>query len=661
MAQIKSDMKGQKRLFSGDTEESYITAHLADGEKSFVRSDSPEPIQIHVHPYPHEKENRRDQSQHHQRTSSIKSGTSVRGRQKTSPKLLRYLSAADEVDPDLVGKISNMAIEDRWAHFRLASPAPPALAPTSSLSIPLASNTNHTTSGLPAPPLNLAPPSYPSSSIRSGTNEDLNRFVSSSTASGTTLTSGTAPSFVKHPGPAQIRTIAPGDVPSLPDRLGDMMFDKVMMKWVKNTAQATGMGEDMRDYVPEEPSEDPFGDIESLRDDSKERDREAQEVLLEEDKMSRIEEQSEVNDEEEMELTSFSFDDPSAGIVHVMTGVETEEDNDQTTDSEDEDEEGVSVTDRREDGFDSEDDLHPGSESLSEPSSPRHPSAPISTIATTVSTPQRGALFPPSTTPIIRSALKSHSTTPTSALKDANRHKYRTPLHKIGHRRSVSFSDGKRDGPIRGLSRDVGGEGDDVRGAALADPLASRNVVFVQSARSKRIAAMMGELEDTGELLLGIVLCLVMPNLVLDSDDNESPSKTSSSGRPEELQPLIARGPSTAVDAVAGSSKRSQPRRIFSRSQTHKMSPGRSSANVNANATFLTECSFGVAHDRLVQVITDVQPFEPHWEDLSSIDLSNKNVESVARLKEFLPRLDALSLYVIYYVVTQYAAATELT
>jgi len=89
MAQIKSDMKGQKRLFSGDTEESYITAHLADGEKSFVRSDSPEPIQIHVHPYPHEKENRRDQSQHHQRTSSIKSGTSVRGRQKTSPKLLR--------------------------------------------------------------------------------------------------------------------------------------------------------------------------------------------------------------------------------------------------------------------------------------------------------------------------------------------------------------------------------------------------------------------------------------------------------------------------------------------------------------------------------------------------------------------------------------------
>jgi Leucine-rich repeat (LRR) protein len=51
-----------------------------------------------------------------------------------------------------------------------------------------------------------------------------------------------------------------------------------------------------------------------------------------------------------------------------------------------------------------------------------------------------------------------------------------------------------------------------------------------------------------------------------------------------------------------------------------------------------------VAHDRLVQIITDVQPFEPHWEDLSSIDLAQRNIESVARLNEFLPKLDSLNL-----------------
>lgn len=71
--------------------------------------------------------------------------------------------------------------------------------------------------------------------------------------------------------------------------------------------------------------------------------------------------------------------------------------------------------------------------------------------------------------------------------------------------------------------------------------------------------------------------------------------------------------------------------------QTHRL-------GANPNATFLTECSFGVARDRLVEVITDIQPFEPHWESLKSIDLSKKSIESVTRLKEFLPQLDCLSL-----------------
>lgn len=71
-----------------------------------------------------------------------------------------------------------------------------------------------------------------------------------------------------------------------------------------------------------------------------------------------------------------------------------------------------------------------------------------------------------------------------------------------------------------------------------------------------------------------------------------------------------------------------------------------SGAGKQADATFLTEASFGVAHDVLVQVITDTQPFEPYWEELSSIDLSDKNIESVARLNEFLPQLRTLIMYV---------------
>ena len=66
-----------------------------------------------------------------------------------------------------------------------------------------------------------------------------------------------------------------------------------------------------------------------------------------------------------------------------------------------------------------------------------------------VSTPNRAKFDSLNGTPVIKSALKSNSLTPMSALKNSQR--YQTPIHRKGHHRSVSFSDGKRDGPIRGL------------------------------------------------------------------------------------------------------------------------------------------------------------------------------------------------------------------
>lgn len=65
---------------------------------------------------------------------------------------------------------------------------------------------------------------------------------------------------------------------------------------------------------------------------------------------------------------------------------------------------------------------------------------------------------------------------------------------------------------------------------------------------------------------------------------------------------------------------------------------------LNANATILTECSFGVSHDKLLQILTDVAPFEPCWKDLTKIDLSQRQLDSVVRVKEFLPKLDRASL-----------------
>ncbi|THV03804.1 hypothetical protein K435DRAFT_826966 [Dendrothele bispora CBS 962.96] len=559
MAQLKNDMHSRKRVFSEDNG-SYFTANQ--------ESSVSQPSEI------------ADREESDRSRRSVFSNSSSRSRQtsRSSPRHSPHRSR--EPPPSVNGleqQIARMMIGGRQ------SPSPSSLHSSAlNASAPASNQMN----GFLAPP-HSNPPSYPFSSIRSATNEDLNRFVSSSTASGTTLTSSSVPSFVKHAGPVQIRTIAPSDVPALPDRMGDMMFDKVMMRWVKSSAQVTGSG----DYLPtEESSEDPFGDIESLKDDSRARD-ENSEVLetYPYGDLSRVEEQSEIEDEEEMELTSFETD---AHVVEVMTGYD---DDLSTTDSAEElayNQPRMADSDSDEED-EQEEELEDQTETIDMSQQDLVPPTPVQ-HASMSRTPSSA----------IRSVLKTPGMTPTSVLKDTSSPRHRTPLRRSKkHRRSVSFSDGKRDGPIRGLSKsmDTGDEGQ-------------------PSARSKRIADMMAALEDTDS----------------HSDDtDDSPSKTySSGGKHEELQPLSQRQLGTPRGASSSSS--SSSRRVFSRS--HK------STGASANATFLTECSFGVAHDRLVQVITDVEPFEPHWEGLSSIDLSGKGLESVARLKEFLPSLDCLKL-----------------
>jgi protein NUD1 len=461
MAQLRNDMKSRKRVFLEDSE-SYFTAN---------RDPSIGPISNAMV----------DPSPEHSRRSVFSASSRSRRSPRSSPR-----QSPLPPDEDLASQVSRITISERKSSTSSTAPRSAQLL---------------------APP-NPNQPSYPFSSIRSATNEDLNRFVSSSTASGTTLTSSSVPSYVKHAGPVQIRTIAPSDVPALPDRMGDMMFDKVMMRWVKSSAQVTGSG----DYLPtEENSEDPFVDIESIKDDSRSRDdtqSESSEVLEgypHGGDLSRVEEEhSEIEDEEEMELTTFETD---MRVVEVMTGYE--------------DGDGIGLTDSDEEEFgepeasmDSYDDVE---EEMVESSAyiesveseqndtidARNAKVNISNAPewNTAPLPTPNVHASSSNTSIIRSAMKTPGTsmTPTSVLKDP---KYKTPLRRSKHRRSVSFSDGKRDGPIRGL---VGVGDGDGHGHDVGDEIEGQQLA---SARSKRIADMMAALEDTGESICFFCICL---------------------------------------------------------------------------------------------------------------------------------------------------------
>lgn len=125
----------------------------------------------------------------------------------------------------------------------------------------------------------------------------------------------------------------------------------------------------------------------------------------------------------------------------------------------------------------------------------------------------------------------------------------------------------------------------------------------------------------------------------------------------------IQTGPSPG-SSDAGS-KKQPPFAISPRIKAWKLRPKSSNSNASstsssrssprtlqrttaaADATFLTECSFGVSHDKLLKLLTDVEPYEPYWEALKSIDLAGRQAESLVRMKEFLPSLDEANLCVM--------------
>lgn len=225
-----------------------------------------------------------------------------------------------------------------------------------------------------------------------------------------------------------------------------------------------------------------------------------------------------------------------------------------------------------------------------------------------------GVPFPQSFSTPVGARLHLRSTVPTpirSAMKA-------TPQNaetgsSTGKLRSVSFSDGRRNGRIRGLHQDVG---EDVSNSQGEPSRLEEKRSIQPSFRTKRIGDLLDDLEDTSRD-------------EEDEGEDQTPCKSSSQQRSMvgSLLGASAAGSSSSLGLSA-------PSRLGTRSVRAR------------DATFLTECSFGVAHDRLLECITDVQPFEPHWEELGRIDLSGKKLDSLARLKEFMPKLEELVMFV---------------
>ncbi|KAI5475630.1 leucine-rich repeat protein [Pseudohyphozyma bogoriensis] len=262
--------------------------------------------------------------------------------------------------------------------------------------------------------------------------------------------------------------------------------------------------------------------------------------------------------------------------------------------------------------------------------------APLSTSPTSIP-PSLSAQTPitprPALTTQPRSALKSgRSQSAPGALSTPQ-----TDGSESRPPRSVSFSDGKTNGPIEGLHERK-------QSTPAVDLRAGSRLKF-EVAIEDELTIGMGSMGEPGSLEL--VEEPGTPTFGSPAALGHVSIRTKNIDRA--LQELQVEAPETSEehsgtsDIILGSFGSAPKLRV--KSSRSVASNSRTFRRTTApDATFMTDCSFGVARDNVVRYINDVEPFEPDWEGLRSINLSKKGAESMARLQDFLPNLDEIDL-----------------
>ena len=265
-------------------------------------------------------------------------------------------------------------------------------------------------------------------------NDDLNRFVSATTAVTSTTMST---SFVKHAGPrapAAMRVIKPDDLAGIvPDRVGKMRYDPDLNRWVKDrTAGLTTVNEqasgDARTRSRSAESEDVFAGMDSWGSRSR-----PSRVMME---STPVETQEELEELADRASETESSENDEHVIHHANTTHIVEA--------------GSSVSDDSEDElFDTRQHSHHSPHVAAFPSPPPRPLPHHADSAPAIMTPIQPHLSLPRP---MRSALRNANSLTPAIIKKTQWHESVTPAGlSRDDRRSVSFSDGKKTGRIRGL------------------------------------------------------------------------------------------------------------------------------------------------------------------------------------------------------------------
>jgi hypothetical protein len=433
--------------------------------------------------------------------------------------------------------------------------------------------------------------------------------------------------------PRGLQSMGLDDIPQMPSQVGKMIFDRQHLKWVRASGMrgASGIGTVQEEGESSEGSSfDVFAGLESLRDDRTAPNQSlAHASLRRSSTTAKLDISKEVDNQEGWAIRqeetrgepSEHYGEPDQEDCVSLDDVEVEIDEQSIrrsiTTSRIAEERSMPINERLGQGTSG---ASPDTYREERPTFSQTQSAPTPLQASAVAelTPLRSALRIPGSTPA--SALRKNSTLWDSPMKDVT---------DSATKRNVSFSDGKRPGKatLPNMDLDSGHYRDSSVRSGLNQVDASKADVFNDTSSRGASSSLRQQLPSARSQRIRNFL-----------EDIES--ETAGYPTPTRVSNAINRTLTESDESLEASQAHTETE---SDSGRVHVASRRESRNVG-NATFLTECSFAVSHDKLVEIITEVQPFEPYWEDLTAIDLSKRGATSVARLKEFLPKLDEVNL-----------------
>ncbi|WAQ81644.1 hypothetical protein PtA15_1A986 [Puccinia triticina] len=206
--------------------------------------------------------------------------------------------------------------------------------------------------------------------------------------------------------------------------------------------------------------------------------------------------------------------------------------------------------------------------------------------------------------------------------------------------RSVSFQDGRKNGKIIGLAEGNEGQGEDSDEQTFRNEHQQpRQEGVKQEPHRRSNKVIKGEEKENNQNHVG--------SSDSENDDDHASIHQTSKILINSIKKKVRRKSSLTSNTTtsqSNSSTMATPQARSSRQKSSSCNHLSMTTTTSHSNNLVEDYSFELNYSKLIKIVTDFEPFEPFWNSIKVINLAGKSIDSVIRLNEILPALDQIDL-----------------